>query len=549
MITKTEIWSKLHQHKTSIAQKHLKEFFEESPTRFNNFSVEAEGILFDYSKNYLTDETLQLLFQLAEVVKLKEKIEQMFNGEKLNFTENRAVLHIALRNFSNEPIICDGQDVMPQVRRVLEQMRNFCQKVHTGEWLGFTGEKITDVVNIGIGGSDLGPKMVCNALRAYAKQGINVHFVSNVDANHIVETLRFLNPETTLFIIASKTFTTQETITNALTAKDWILQYFNDNTAISKHFVALSTNEKAVTEFGINKENMFEFWDWVGGRFSLWSAIGLSIALYVGYDNFEKLLKGAWSMDNHFRFSDYHKNIPILLALIGIWYTNFFGAKSYAIIPYDQYLSLFPEYLQQLEMESNGKSVNFEGEFVDYTTCPIIWGAAGTNAQHSFFQLLHQGTHLVPIDFIAFVKPLHPIGNHHQILLSNVFAQAEALMNGKTEGEVLKELNIQDPENEFEKILVRNKIFVGGKPSNMILIEQLTPENLGKLIALYEHKVFVQGIIWQLNSFDQWGVELGKKLAKNILPELENDNIIHSHDSSTNALINYYKQKVAQKKD
>ncbi len=548
MISKTEIWAKLHNHKSNIASKHLKQFFTESNDRFKNFSIETDGILFDFSKNYITNETLQLLYQLADEVGLKEKINLMFEGEKLNFTENRAVLHTALRNFSDEPVFCDGQDVMPQVRKVLQQIKEFCNKVHSGQWVGFTGKRITDVVNIGIGGSDLGPKMVCNALRAFAKKNINIYFVSNVDANHIMETLRYLNPETTLFIIASKTFTTQETLTNAFTAKNWLLNSLKNDSSISRHFVALSTNEKAVVKFGIDKENMFEFWDWVGGRFSLWSAIGLSIALYLGYDNFERLLKGAWWMDSHFRFNDYSKNIPILLALIGIWYNNFFNAKSYAIIPYDQYLSLFPEYLQQLEMESNGKSVNIEGEFVDYTTCPIIWGSPGTNAQHSFFQLLHQGTHFIPVDFIAFVEPLHPIGNHHQILLSNLFAQAEALMNGNNENEVLQELNIQKVNNYSEKILVNNKIFPGGKPSNVILFEKLTPENLGKLIALYEHKVFVQGIIWQLNSFDQWGVELGKKLAKNILNEIENDNVINPHDSSTKALINFYKLKVKQRK-
>ncbi len=549
MITKTKIWSKLKAHQRIISHKHLKEYFAENPNRFDNFSIKSEGILFDFSKNYLYSGTLKLLLKLANEAKLMDKIEAMFDGEKINFTENRSVLHIALRQLSDEPIYCDGENVIPLIRKVQNQMRNFCDKIHNGQWLGYTGKRITDVVNIGIGGSDLGPKMVCQALTAYSNKNIKVHFVSNIDANHIAETLRNLSPETTLFIIASKTFTTQETITNAITAKQWLLNAFYDRSAISKHFVALSTNKKEVVEFGIDSENMFEFWDWVGGRYSLWSAIGLSIALYIGYDNFEKLLKGAWIMDNHFRFTNFEENIPVILGLIGIWYANFFYSPSYAIIPYDQYLCAFPEFLQQLEMESNGKSTNQSGEKVKYTTCPIIWGASGTNAQHSFFQLLHQGTHLVPIDFIAFAESSNPIGQHHKILLSNMFAQAEALMNGKSESEVITELNIGQPSSDFEKILINNKTFVGSKPSNTLLIEKLTPENLGKLIAIYEHKVFVQSVIWKLNAFDQWGVELGKKLAQNILKELSDNEIINTHDSSTNGLINYYKNKLSLQKE
>jgi glucose-6-phosphate isomerase len=468
----------------------------------------------------------------------------MFNGEKINVTEDRAVLHIALRNRSNTPIYVDGKDVMPDVNAVLSKMRSFSDKIRSGEWKGYTGKRITDVVNIGIGGSDLGPLMVCLALTPYAHPNINVHFVSNVDGTHMAETLKKLNPETALFIVASKTFTTQETLTNANSARRWFLATAKDESAIAKHFAALSTNTKDVKAFGINPDNMFEFWDWVGGRYSLWSAIGLSIAIYIGFENFEELLAGAHEMDNHFRKTPYHQNIPVMLALIGIWYNNFWDAQTHAILPYDQYMARFAAYFQQGDMESNGKGVTRSGERIEgYTTGPIIWGEPGTNGQHAFYQLIHQGMKVIPCDFLAPIETHNPIGEHHPILLSNFFAQTEALMKGKTDAEAREELVKSGLKGEALEKLVPHKVFTGNRPSNSILFQKLTPRTLGSLIAMYEHKIFVQGAIWNINSFDQWGVELGKQLAKNILPELAHEDTVSSHDSSTNGLINYYKKR------
>lgn len=542
-ITRTNEWKALQEHYSEISKLHMRDLFAADANRFDKYSIRLKDILLDYSKNIITDQTVELLLKLAHKAKLKDKIEAMFRGNKINFTENRAVLHIALRNFSDEPIYVDGQDVMQGVRSVLHHMKEFSESVRSGKWTGTTGKRITDVVNIGIGGSDLGPAMVCQALKHFSGDILRVHFVSNVDSTDIAETLKKLNPETTLFIIASKTFTTQETLTNAHTAKNWFLQNCGcKESDIEKHFVALSTNEKACVEFGINPNNMFAFWDWVGGRYSLWSAIGLSIALYVGYNNFEKLLRGAYEIDCHFRNEPFERNIPVIMALLGIWYNNFFGATSYAVIPYDQYLIRFTEFLQQLDMESNGKYINSQGEKVTYKTGPIIWGTIGTNAQHSFFQLLHQGTHLVPADFIAAINSPNEIGEHRPILLANFFAQTEALMKGKTRDEALLELKQQyKDENEIQKLLP-HKVFEGNRPTNTILLDELNPYTLGKLIAIYEHKVFVQGAIWDINSFDQWGVELGKQLAKRILPELAGDSYVSSHDSSTNGLINHYKK-------
>ena len=542
-ITQTDEWKALENHYSAMSKIHLRDLFASDSNRFGKYSIRLKDLLFDYSKNIITDETLDLLLKLASRANLKENIEAMFSGEKINFSENRAVLHVALRNFSDEPIYVDGQDVMPGVRSVLHHIKEFTEAVRSGSWLGLTGKRITDVVNIGIGGSDLGPAMVSTALKPFSGNVLRVHYVSNVDSTDIVETLKKLDPETTLFIIASKTFTTQETLTNANTAKNWFLKHCGAREKdVEKHFVALSTNEKACVEFGINPNNMFHFWDWVGGRYSLWSAIGLSCALYVGYDNFEKLLRGAFEIDCHFRNEPFERNIPVLMALLGIWYNNFFGAESYAIIPYDQYLVRFPEFLQQLDMESNGKYINRQGQKVSYKTGPIIWGTIGTNSQHSFFQLLHQGTRLVPADFIAAINSPNEIGEHRPILLANFFAQTEALMKGKTRDEALLELRQQfKDEDEIQKLLP-HKVFEGNRPTNTILLDELSPTSLGKLIALYEHKVFVQGVIWNVNSFDQWGVELGKQLAKRILPELAGDGYVSTHDSSTNGLINHYKK-------
>ena len=535
-------WQALQTHFQNMQAVAMGDLFAEDPQRFDKFSLQFDEILLDYSKNRITEETLALLLDLARHADLPVWIEKMFRGEKINLTENRAVLHVALRNRANTPIYVDGVDVMPQVNAVLQKMRQFTDSVRNGRWQGYTGKAIRDVVNIGIGGSDLGPVMVTEALKPYGKAGLKVHFVSNIDATHIAETLKTLDPETTLFIIASKTFTTQETITNADTAKAWLLNKAKNHQAVAKHFVALSTNSDAVAGFGIDTENMFEFWDWVGGRYSLWSAIGLSIAIYIGMDNFDDLLSGAHAMDNHFRTTPLENNLPVIMGLLGIWYNNFFNAQSHAILPYDQYLHRFAAYFQQGDMESNGKSVDRDGETVQYSTGPIIWGEPGTNGQHAFYQLIHQGTKMIPCDFIAPVLSHNPLGEHHKILLSNFFAQTEALMKGKTEAQAKDELEASGLSGEALQALLPHKVFAGNKPTNSLFIKKITPKNLGALIALYEHKIFVQGVIWNINSFDQWGVELGKQLAKAILPELADNQPVTSHDSSTNGLINFYKQ-------
>ena len=538
--TETNIWEYLVEHFLEN-EFDLRTLFAENPHRFEEFSVKRDNYLFDYSKNLINSTTMEYLLRLAEETKVKEAINLMFSGEKINETENKAVLHTALRDFSDKPIFVDGEDVKPKIKRVLSQMRLFSEKVISGEYRGFSGKKITDVVNIGIGGSDLGPVMVCSALKHY-KTRLNTHFISNVDGNHLAEVLKNLNPETTLFIVASKTFTTQETITNAFSAKKWFLQKATEED-VAKHFVALSTNIDAVKSFGIAEENIFEFWDWVGGRYSLWSAIGLSILLSIGYDNFEKLLKGANETDVHFQTAEFSQNIPILMALLGIWYRNFAGASSYAVLPYSQYLERFPAYLQQTDMESNGKFVDRNGDFVNYEAGTIIWGEAGTNGQHSFYQLLHQGTELIPADFIAFVRSCNVVADHQEKLLANFFAQTEALAFGKNEDEVYTELKqTGNTDDEIYKLLSYN-VFQGNSPTSSLLIDELTPYSLGQLIALYEHKIFVQGVIWNVYSFDQFGVELGKVLANKILLELHSDDKIDSHDSSTNGLINYFKEK------
>ncbi|GAB3703408.1 glucose-6-phosphate isomerase [Spirosoma flavus] len=532
----------LQAHFDTLKERHMRDLFAEDPERFATFSRQFEDILLDFSKNRITTETLRLLIQLAEQAELKSAIGKMMSGDKINRTEDRAVLHVALRNRSNTPIMVDGKDVMPDVNDVLAHMKSFTEQIRSGEWKGYTGKAITDVVNIGIGGSDLGPVMVTEALKPYADdKKLRVHFVSNVDGVHIYETLQTVQPETTLFLIASKTFTTQETMTNAQTARQWFLDAANDEAAIAKHFAALSTNQKDVAKFGIDPANMFGFWDWVGGRYSLWSAIGLSIALYVGFDTFEELLDGAHAMDQHFQSSELDQNLPVILALVGIWYNNFFGAQTEAILPYDQYMHRFAAYFQQGDMESNGKSVDRDGNPVDYQTGPIIWGEPGTNGQHAFYQLIHQGTKLIPCDFLAPAVSQRPIGEHHKILMANFFAQTEALMNGKTEEEAGEELRKAGKSEEEIKALAPFKAFSGNRPTNSILFKKLTPRTLGSLIAMYEHKIFTQGIIWDIFSFDQWGVELGKQLASRILPELQDDATVSTHDSSTNGLMNAFK--------
>ncbi len=533
--TTTPSWQALQQHKQLFENVQMKDLFFNDTERAERFSIQLEDLYFDYSKNIITENTVELLFELAVDCKLKDAIEAMFNGERINETENRAVLHTALRNFSGEPVLTDGVNVMPAIKLVQEQMKKFCATVHSGEWKGYTGKKIRYIVNIGIGGSDLGPVMVTEALRPYWVDGIQTYFVSNIDGTHITETLKKVNAEETLFLIASKTFTTQETMTNAHTAREWFLRSAIDEGHVAKHFVALSTNEKEVIQFGIDPKNMFVFWEWVGGRYSLWSAIGLSIALTIGYENFEQLLKGAHSTDEHFRKTGFDKNIPVLMALLGIWYGNFFGTSSEAILPYDQYLHRFAAYFQQGNMESNGKYVDRTGQSVTYSTGPVIWGEPGTNGQHAFYQLLHQGTQVIPCDFIAAAKSHNATGDHHQKLLSNFFAQTEALMNGHGTSTPLSTAN------ETSTSLSPFRVFRGNRPTNSILIKQVTPYTLGQLIALYEHKIFVQGVIWNIYSFDQWGVELGKVLANRIQPELEQDDQISNHDSSTNGLINAYK--------
>ncbi|XP_008410119.1 glucose-6-phosphate isomerase a [Poecilia reticulata] len=529
----------------------MRAMFESDQQRFEKFSTTLKtndgDILLDYSKNLINQEVLTMLLALAKSRGVEEAREKMFTGEKINFTENRAVLHVALRNRSNTPILVDGKDVMPEVNRVLDKMKAFCQKVRSGEWKGFSGKSITDVVNIGIGGSDLGPLMVTEALKPYSAGGPNVWFVSNIDGTHMAKTLKQLDPETTLFIIASKTFTTQETITNAESAREWFLKAAGDKSAVAKHFVALSTNSAKVKDFGIDPANMFEFWDWVGGRYSLWSAIGLSIALHVGFENFEQLLSGAHWMDNHFRSAPLDQNVPVLLALLGVWYVNFFQAETHAMLPYDQYMHRFAAYFQQGDMESNGKYITKEGSRVNYHTGPIVWGEPGTNGQHAFYQLIHQGTRMIPADFMIPAQSQHPIRDnlHHKILVANFLAQTEALMKGKTSEEAQKELEAAGMSGDGLEKLLPHKVFQGNKPSNSIVFKKLTPFVLGALIAMYEHKIFVQGVMWNINSYDQWGVELGKQLAKKIEPELKDASPVSSHDSSTNGLINFLKQNFA----
>lgn len=521
--TTTPSWQALQQHRQLFEDVKMKDLFFNDADRFRRFSIKFDDLLFDYSKNIITENTVEILLELAADSKLKEAIEAMFTGEKINETEGRAVLHTALRNFSENPVMEAGADVMPGIKKVLEQMKTFCAAVHSGEWKGYTGKKIKYIVNIGIGGSDLGPVMVTEALKPYWVDGIETYFVSNVDGSHIAETLKKVNADETLFLIASKTFTTQETMANAHTARNWFLKHAGEEAYVAKHFVALSTNEADVIKFGIDPKNMFGFWDWVGGRYSLWSAIGLSIALTIGFQNFEELLKGAHATDNHFRETEFDRNIPVLMALIGIWYVNFFDMATEAILPYDQYLHRFAAYFQQGNMESNGKYVDRNEKKVNYRTGPVIWGEPGTNGQHAFYQLIHQGTQIIPCDFIAPAISHNIIGDHHQILMSNYFAQTEALMNGTSQ------------ENPY-------RVFEGNRPTNSILIKQITPFSLGQLIALYEHKIFVQGVIWNIYSFDQWGVQLGKVLANQILPELENAEAVETHDSSTNGLINSFKE-------
>lgn len=545
--TQTSSWKKLTAHYSEMKNVRMKTLFEIDPARFEKMSIQFNELLFDYSKNIITDETKNILLELAAECNLKSAIEAMFNGDKINETENRAVMHTPLRNFSEAPVMLDGADVIPEIKKVLQQMKTFCEKVHSGEWKGYTGKKIKHIVNIGIGGSDLGPVMVTEALKPYwlsSPSGdggsMQAHFVSNVDGTHIAETFKKVDAEETIFLIASKTFTTQETMTNANTAREWFLKSAKDEKHIAIHFVALSTNEKEVVKFGIAPENMFVFWDWVGGRYSLWSAIGLSIALTIGYDNFEQLLKGAHETDVHFRRTPFEKNIPVIMALIGVWYTDFFGSQTEAIFPYDQYMHRFAAYFQQGNMESNGKHTDRNGHGVEYRTGPVVWGEPGTNGQHAFYQLIHQGTHVIPCDFIAPAISHNAIGEHHTILLSNFFAQTEALMNGKSNLEAADDLKGMD-KAQMEK-LIPFKVFEGNRPTNSFLLKKITPFSLGSLIALYEHKIFVQGIIWNIFSFDQWGVELGKQLASKVLPELKNDIEVSTHDASTNGLINAYKK-------
>jgi len=540
-LTQSETWRALEAHATDMGRAHMRELFADDPERFARYSLHLDDILFDYSKNILGDETLRLLFALARDADLDGWRGRMFAGEAINATEHRAVLHVALRNRSNRPIVVDGKDVMPDVNAVLAQMRRFTESVRSGEWRGHTGLPITDIVNIGIGGSHLGPAMVTEALRPYGREDLRVHFVSNIDGTDIAETLKRLDAATTLFVVASKTFGTQETLTNAHTARDWFMAHGGDKAGVAKHFVAVSTHAEAVAEFGIDTAHMFAFWDWVGGRYSLWSAVGLSIALYIGMDRFEELLAGAHAMDEHFREAPMEANIPVLMGLIGLWYNDFFGAETQAILPYDQSMHLFPTYFQQGDMESNGKRVDRAGRAVDYDTGPVIWGQPGTNGQHAFYQLLHQGTRLVPADFLAPVESHHPVGRHHEILLANFFAQTEALMRGKDADEVRAELAAAGLRGEALEALLPHKVFPGNRPTNSILFRKLTPHTLGMLIAMYEHKIFVQSVVWRTNAFDQWGVELGKQLAGRILPQMQGSEPVSDHDASTNGLINAYK--------
>ncbi len=541
-LTKSTSWKILEDHFSRIKSLHMRDMFAEDPKRFTRYSLSAGPVFLDYSKNRINQETMELLMDLARDRGLETKIKAMFSGEKINTTENRSVLHIALRNRSNRPIMVDGRDVMPGVNEVLNRMKNFVQRVRNGEWLGCSGKPVRDVVNIGIGGSDLGPKMATRALFSFGRKDLNMHFVSNIDPAHLENTLQKLDPETTLFIVASKSFTTQETMYNAARARDWLLKKTLDQKHVCSHFVAVSTNTPKVREFGIDPENMFEFWDWVGGRFSLWSAIGLPIAISIGMERFEQLLEGAHAMDEHFRTTSLEHNMPAVMALLGIWYTDFFSTESHALLPYSQYLENLPAYMQQAEMESNGKQVTLQGRNVDYSTSPVIWGEPGTNGQHAFFQLLHQGTRLIPCDFILFARqPGHDPGQH-RLLTANFLAQTEALMKGRTGSEARQELQAQGKSKEEIEYILPHKIFPGNRPSNSILLPELTPQTLGALIALYEHKIFVQGVIWDVTSFDQWGVELGKQLAGDIEPELEDGSLVETHDSSTNGLINTWKK-------
>ena len=544
-LTQYPAWNTLCAHQKTVLPLHMRELFAADPKRFEKFSLKCTDLLLDYSKHRITDDTMPLLFQLAREAKIEESRDKMFAGEKINITENRAVLHTALRNRANTPVYVDGKDVMPDINAVLKQMREFSEEVRSGKWLGYTGKRITDIVNIGIGGSDLGPVMVCDALKPYASPDLQVHFVSNIDGAHLMRALEKCDAETTLFIVASKTFTTQETMTNALSARTWFLESAIDKAHVAKHFVALSTNAKAVSDFGIDTKNMFQFWDWVGGRYSLWSAIGLSIALYVGMDNFEALLDGAHKMDVHFKTAPLEQNMPVILALIGIWYNNFFHVDTHAILPYDQGMARFPAYLQQADMESNGKFICRDGSRVQYKTGPVIWGEPGTNGQHAFYQLIHQGTQIVPADFLMPVHSHYAIGKqgfaHHKILLANFLAQTQALMLGKTKEQARAELIKQGLQGDALEKLLPHKVFEGNRPTTSIMFDKLTPHTLGKLIALYEHKIFVQGMMWDINSFDQWGVEYGKQIAQQILPQLISDEVVSNYDSSTNGLINHTK--------
>ncbi len=540
-LTELAAWKALEKHHQEISGVHMRDLFASDPGRFERFSIQFGDILFDYSKNRITDKTVSLLTDLAKQAGLAEKIKSMFSGKKINTTEDRAVLHTALRNRSNSPVLVEGMDVMPEINDVLEKMRIFSEAMRSGKWRGYTGKPVSDVVNIGIGGSDLGPKMVTMALAPYAQPGLQSHFVSNVDGTDIAETLKHLNPETTLFLIASKTFTTKETMTNALSARKWFLAAASDEGAVARHFAAMSTNRTGVAAFGIDTDNMFEFWDWVGGRYSLWCAIGLPIAVSVGMEHFEELLSGAHTVDEHFRTVPFEENIPVIMGLLGVWYNNFFNAHTHAILPYDQYLSRFPAYFQQGDMESNGKSVTLDGRRVRYETGPIIWGEPGTNGQHAFYQLIHQGTRLIPCDFLAPAITHNPLDDHHKILISNFFAQTEALMKGKTAEEVRAELEDSGLHGKNPEKLAAARTFEGNKPTNSFLFKKLTPRTLGSLIALYEHKIFTQGVIWGINSFDQMGVELGKQLAKKIEYELEESEQVNTHDCSTNGLINLFK--------
>ncbi|WP_293934799.1 glucose-6-phosphate isomerase [Iodobacter sp.] len=541
-LTQTPAWLALEEHFNEVSPLHLRDLFNDDPQRFDKFSLESGGLFFDYSKNRITAKTMTLLMDLARQSGLEARIKAMFSGQKINSTEHRAVLHTALRNLDKHPLIVDGEDVMPKVNAVKEKIGDFSDKVRSGEWLGYTGKAITDIVNIGIGGSDLGPLMVCQALKDYGHKRLKMHFVSTVDGDQVVSTLAELNPETTLFIISSKTFTTQETLTNARTSRAWFVKASGDEKHIAKHFVAVSTNAKAVGEFGIDTNNMFEFWDWVGGRYSLWSAIGLPIAIYLGKHNYQDLLHGAYTMDQHFCSKPLEQNLPVIMGMLGVWYVNFFGASTQLISPYNQSLYRFPAYLQQLDMESNGKTVDLNGKRVNYRTGPVVWGDTGINGQHAYYQLLHQGSQIVPVDFIATIEHPDIPEPHNTILMANVFAQTEAFLRGKNEAEVRAELDIQGITGEAQDALVPHKVFEGNRPTNTILMQRLSPRRLGALIALYEHKVFVQGTVWNINSYDQWGVELGKQLAKAIEADLTTPGLTTNHDASTNGLVNYYKR-------